>query len=168
MNRAALLLASALLCEYTFAGPIADEFGSGVLGMAWDASLDSVVGVFPDGEHVYATTPGQRAYLVRDDQEFMGVIRTGHSLLYGFGSTNNLVAVVFSFPYERKEELMGALLSNFGRPRETNSNGQQQSAAWQDRGISIVLRTSLEPKHGIAWLGILGPKYQTDKSSKGM
>ncbi len=163
MRCAGLLSALMLFCQSTFAGPIADRFGSGVLGMAWDSSLDSLVGVFPNGEHVYATTPGQRAYLVRDDQEFLGVVRTGHSLLYAFGSRENLVAVVFSFPYERKEELMGALISHFGQPQGTTRQGQQQSTQWRkDRGVYVVLRASLEPKHGIAWLSILGPNYGTE------
>jgi hypothetical protein len=167
MRVVAWLLVSALGCQSASAGPIAERFGSDILGIPWNSSLDTVVGTLPVGDHVYATTPGQRAYLVRDDQDFMGVSRRGHNVLYGFGQKNELVAVVVSFPYERKEELIGALISAFGAPQGKMRRGQQQLTGWRnDRGVSVSLTTSSEAKHGIAWLSIRGPNYPREEANK--
>jgi hypothetical protein len=168
MNYTASLLALTLCCHSALAGPIADRFGSSVLGVPWGSSLDSMVGVFPVGDHVYACPPpGDRGYLVRDDQEFMGVARGGHTVLYWFDDDDRLDSVTLSFPYERKEELFGALISAFGHSGWKMTRGRSDLVAWSDgNGMLIFLKTTIEPRNGIAWLSIRKPKRPSALSAR--
>lgn len=163
MKNIAWLLVLMSWCHSSSAGPIAEHFVWGIFGVPWGTSLDSMVEMFPNGDHVYAITPGGRAYLVRDDQEFIGVARNGYNVLYAFDQKNELVGVSLMFPYERKQDLLRALISAFGAPHENTNRGQNRIVSWRkDEGVSLILRTSLDPKHGIAWLGIRGPSYSSD------
>jgi hypothetical protein len=92
MKHTALLLALALCCPIAHAGPIADRFGSGVLGMQWGTSLDCVLGVLPQGDHIYGTSRGNRGYVVKDDQDFLGVARRGHNIVYWFDVSGPVMA----------------------------------------------------------------------------
>src|SRR5207302_567740 len=40
-------------------------FGGGVLGIPWGATLASVVGTYPQGDHVFAVTPGCREHVIQ-------------------------------------------------------------------------------------------------------
>jgi hypothetical protein len=149
---------SVAMCAH--GGAIADNFGSGFSGIAWGASLDTVVGVFPNGDHVFSTTPGQRAYSVKDDQEIFGVPRQGHSILYGFGEQDEVVVVAASFPYERRDQLLGTLIATFGADAQQSARGQQVRYDWHsDAGVAVSVVASKKPKHGIVWLCIYSPRY---------
>lgn len=155
MKCMAALLTLVLCCPAAHAGPIADRFASGVLGMQWGSSLDSLVGVLPQGDHVYATSPGNRGYLVKDDQDFLGVARRGHNIVYWFDENDRVESVTLSFPYERKDELMGALLSLCGHAGRRVTRGRSHLNVWgDDYGILISLKTTIEAQNGIAWLQI--------------
>jgi hypothetical protein len=159
MNYTASLLALMVCSQSAWAGPIADRFAAGVLGMPWGSPLDSVVGVLPEGDHSYAwPPPGDRGYFVKDDEEFMGVARRGHKVGYWFDDGDRLKSVTFSFPYERKEELRGALIAAFGPSSAKVIRGRSEVVGWRDEnGMWMVLKTTLDSKHGIAWLGIYRP-----------
>jgi hypothetical protein len=160
MNYTVSLLALAFCCNSAAAGPIADRFAADVLGIPWGSSLDSVVGVFPQGDHFYAwPPPGDRVYLIRDDQDFMGVPRDGHTVLYWFDDADRLKSVTVSFPYERKEELIGALISAFGGSERKVISDRSEMVGWRDdNGMWMVLKTTIDPKNGIAWLAISRPE----------
>ena len=159
MKYMASLLALVLWCPTALAGPIADRFGSGVLGMHWGSSLDFLVGVLPQGDHVYGTSRGNRGYLVKDDQDFLGVVRPGHNVVYWFDENDRLESVTVSYPYERKDELLGALVSLCGHAGRQLTRERSRVNVWGDsNGMSISLRTTLDAKNGIAWLQIDQPR----------
>ena len=161
MKRTTILLGMIFLSPCTFAGAIADQFRAGLNGVAWDTSLESLVGMFPQGEHVFSTTPGQRAYWVRDSSEFLGVTRQGQGILYGLDENNRLLSLAIGFDYARKEELLGALLSRFGEFQRTGVKGAQTYYGWKlDEKVSLSLWMSTEPKYGIMWLALHGPNYK--------
>jgi len=165
MNCTASLLALLLACPAAFAGPIADRFASGVLGMQWGSSLDFVVGVLPQGDHVYGTSRGNRGYVVKDDQDFLGVVRGGHNIVYWFDENDRLESVTLSFPYERKDELLGALVSLSGHAGRQGTSGRSRVSAWRDHdGMWISLKTTFDAKNGIAWLQIDRPERSIVKS----
>jgi hypothetical protein len=56
-----LWLAIAVLLAISEAGSLTDTFGVGVPGIRWGSTLDQVVGVYPDGDNVFSTTPDHRA-----------------------------------------------------------------------------------------------------------
>ena len=155
MKCTASLLALVLCCPVAHAGPIADRFASGVLGMQWGSSLDSLVGVLPQGDHIYGTSPGNRAYVVKDDQDFLGVARRGHNVVYWFDEDDRVESVTLSFPYERKDELMGALISLSGHSGQQVIHKRSHVNIWgDDYGMSIYLKTTIDAQNGIAWLQI--------------
>ena len=155
MKCTASLLALVLCCPVALAGPIADRFASDVLGMQWGSSIDSVVGVLPQGDHVYGTSRGNRGYLVKDDQEFLGVARRGHNIVYWFDENDRLESVTLSFPHERKYELMGALISLCGHPGQQVTHKLSHLNIWgDDYGLLIYLKTTIDAQNGIAWLQI--------------
>ena len=165
MKFTASLLALLLFGPSALADPITDRFGSGVLGMQWGSSLDLIVGVFPQGDHIYATSPGNRAYVVRDDQEFLGVARDGHNVVYWFDANDRLESVTLSFPYERKDELLGALISLCGHAGWQAISKRSRLTIWgDDDGTWLFLRTTFDTRNGIAWLQI--KRTRSDRSDR--
>ena len=159
MNYTVTLLALALCCQSALADPVADRFAAGVLGMQWNASLEWVVAVRPEGEHFYATSKGERGYTVEDDQEFMGVARRGQRIRYWFDENDKVESISLSFPYERKEELLGSLVSAFGYQGYKVTHGRTQLIAWRGHnGIVVLWMATIDPSHGIAWLQIDRPE----------
>lgn len=120
------------------------------------SSLDDIVALFPDGEHVFSTAAGEGSYAVRDDQEFFGVVRSRHAVIYHLGEENQLIAVSVSVPFEMKEQLLGTLISNFGPYGGKRDWGRRQDRyVWhEDRGIILSLLMTKEPTHGIAWMSL--------------
>ena len=164
MKCTASLLALVLCWPVAHAGPIADRFVSGVLGMQWGSSLDSVVGALPQGDHVYGTSRGNRGYVVKDDQDFLGVARRGHNIVYWFDENDTLESVTLSFPHERKDELMGALILLSGHSGRQAIHKRSHVNIWGDHyGISIYLKTTIDEQNGIAWLQIDRPERQAAK-----
>src|SRR5580704_5156672 len=84
------------------AGSVQDTFGSGVLGVLWGTSLTDVAGVYPQGDHVFAVTPGCRAYWVKDGQMFLGIPRERSGVLFGFDKQNHVAIASVAFEFERK------------------------------------------------------------------
>lgn len=158
MSRAALFLFLLTCVSASQAGPIYEQFGAGALGVPWNSSIDAVIGSLQPGDHVFATTPGHRAYWVKDDQTLWGVPRQGHGILYGFGEKNELVSAAISFPYERKEQLLGTLIYLFGASERDGTKGSQRWYQWQcDGGVKISVWTSAKSAHGVLWFAMEGP-----------
>src|SRR5690349_17046787 len=104
--RAVVSLAALLLVPtLSDAGPLYETFRGGLLGVPWGATLDRVISVYPDGDNVFATTPGHRSYWVRDGAAFLGVPRDRQGVQFGFDTENKLGIVAVAYAYERKEEL---------------------------------------------------------------
>ena len=163
MKCTAALLALALCCPVAHAGPIADLFASGVPGMQWGSSLDSVVGVLPQGDHIYGTSPGNRAYVIKDDQDFLGVARRGHNIVYWFDEDDRLESVTLAFLSARM--IMGALLSLSGHSGQQAIHKRSHLNIWgDDYGMLIYLKTTIDAQNGIAWLQISRTERPAAKS----
>jgi hypothetical protein len=160
MKSISLLFAALLLCRVAGAGPIADQFQGGFNGATWASSIDSLVGMFPPGEHVFATTPGGRAYWIKDQTPLLNVPRDGQSILFGFNEQDLLESITLGFAFDRKEQVLGTLISAFGAATSSGFKGTKSFNCWKpDAKIALCFWASKEAKHGISWLTIYGPNY---------
>jgi len=139
-----------------------ETFREGILGVPWGATLDDVVGMYPNGDHVFATTPGHRAYWVKEGQTFLGIPRERNGVLYGMNENNRLVSVAVAFEYERKEQLRQTLLSLFGPP-DKDVGKDTISYAWRSNGRLIGVTEFGKPHQRIVWLSIAAPGYERRK-----
>jgi hypothetical protein len=156
MRRAIFVIALALLWAPSHGGPVAAQFNSGYEGITWGTSLDSLVGVLPGGEHHFSTSPGQRVYIVRNDEPLFGVPRQGMSVAYYMGKGNVVDYIGITVPYERRDQLLGVLLSLFGPYTRTAVNqGMAAIYSWPiDNGITMAVKASANPTNGILEFGV--------------
>jgi len=145
-----------LASRVAFGGPIGEQFHSGFGGIAWGMSLVQLVGMLPEGDHYFSTAPGHRAYSVRNDEPLFGVPRVGRRIQYHLGTDGGVEKIAVGIPYERREQLLGALISQFGRYASARSIGDTIIYAWQaDQNVAITVRASRDPQYGILefWVG---------------
>jgi hypothetical protein len=156
MHRANLVLMLGLLAPLAHGGAIATQFSSGYGGVYWGTSLDSLVGVLPGGEHHFSTSPGERAYIVKNSDPFFGVPRSGMNIVYHMGKGDVVEGIEIAFPYERRDQLLGVLLSLFGAYTQMVVNqGLAVIYRWpHDNGITVTVRTSTNPTNGILEFGV--------------
>ena len=161
-----LLAPLLLLTAAASAADIGSTFREGVLGVPWGASLDTLIGIYPDGEHSFATTPGQRSYAVRDGQTFLGIPREHASVRYGLDEQNKVAIVAVAYPFERKEELRDVLLQLFGPPlfNRTWQNGEIQYGWGARAGWIATVRILGEPRYQLVWLTIVTPSYKVESN----
>jgi hypothetical protein len=162
MARALMLsLALALLPSLCGGGPAYETFRSGILGVPWGATLDDVVGLYPNGDHVFAVTPGHRAYWVKDRQPFLSVPRERNGVLYGFDENNRVAIVAVAFEFERKVELRNVLTSLLGPPRSAATSAQHAEYRWQpEAGMAVTVTEFGLPHQQIVWLVVHAPGYK--------
>ncbi len=156
MHRATLILALGLLAPLAHGGSIATQFSGGYGGVSWGTSLDSLVGMLPGGEHHFSTSPGERAYIVENGDLFFGIPRSGMNIVYHMGKGNVVEDIEIGFPYERRDQLIGVLLSLFGAYTQTVVNqGLAVIYLWpRDNGITVTVRASTNPTNGILEFGV--------------
>ena len=166
--RALVFVGLMFAVRISVAGPIADYFSSGYEGVAWGTSLTDLVGLLPLGEHHFSTAPGERVYIVRNDEPLLGVPRLGATIQYHLGKDGGVESIAVDLPYERRDQLMGTLLSLFGRYATKRVVGSAISYYWMpDRGITLSTRSSQSPKNGILefWIGRI-PNDKSDSHAK--
>ena len=169
MSRAFLAVMLTLVSlPLAWGGPIADQFGSGYGGVPWGLSLAKLVGMVPGGDHYFSTALGHREYSIRNDEPFLGVPRPGTRIQYGLGTDGGIESVAIGFPYDRREELLGALYSQFGRAAQINEVGTAVIYRWaQDGEIRIAVRASRDSQYGILELWIQHVTPQAQKAHVG-
>jgi hypothetical protein len=156
-----LLVATALSAH---AASLKATFGSGILGVPWGSSLTDVVGMYPQGDHVFAVTPGCRAYWVKDGQTFLGIRREGHGALFAFDKTNHVGSAVVAFDFERKDELRTMLTSLFGTPIFPAQSGGKFQYGWRSSdGMNATVTEFGEGTQRIVWLSVFAPGYTSAK-----
>jgi hypothetical protein len=150
-----------------WAGAIYDQFGSGYEGVRWGLPLTDLVGMMPDGDHYFSTAPGQRDYAVKNDAPLLGVPRSGTRVQYHFGKGGGVESIAVGIPYDRYQQLLGALISQFGRYSQTTEVGSITYYLWkQDQQIQIAVRVTKDPRYGIAEFGIIHVTSSTPGASK--
>ena len=165
MLRFAAVLLLCGTCQSADADTLKEVFGRGVLGVPWGASLTDVVGTYAQGDHVFAVTPGCRAYWVKDGQTFLAVPRERNGVLFGFDKHNRVAIVTVAFPFERKDELRATLTSVFGLPAVANGNSPAQYYWRSLEGMSASVTEFGEADQRIVWLTITTPGYTSDKQA---
>jgi hypothetical protein len=149
MRRVLLFAAILFAAQRSTAGSIDAQFGAGYEGVSWGMSLTRLVGVFPDGEHYFTTAPGDRGYMVHNNDPIFGVPRAGKTIQYHLGKDGGVEIIAVGVPYERRDQLMGVLYS-FGSYSSTGTIGQAIIYKWQRDGrIVINVRASKDPTNGI-------------------
>jgi hypothetical protein len=142
------------------AGPLKESFGRGVLGIPWGTSLTGVVAVYPQGDNMFALTQGCRAYWVKDGQIFLGVPRESSGVLFAFDKSNHVSSVEVAFPFERKEEIRGTLISLLGTPATRILPIGATQYSWRSPdGFAAVVTEFGEGTQRIIWLSIAAPGY---------
>jgi hypothetical protein len=132
-----------------WAGPIAAQFGSGCGRVPWGMSLTELVGMMPAGDHYFSAVPGNHVYIVKNDDPLLGVPRTGMTVQYVTGRNDGVATIGLGVPYERREQLLAALIAQFGQPAVTNDTSSIFYRWTQDQNIRIWVRASRDPRYGI-------------------
>jgi hypothetical protein len=123
-----------------------------------------LVAVYPQGDHVFAVTPGCRAYWVKDGQEFLGIPRDGGGVLFGLDKQNRVAVAAVAFDFERKEELHTTLISLFGVPMFSNRTAEKTRYAWRSpEGMTASVTEFGEGTQRIVWLTVSVPGYKSQK-----
>jgi hypothetical protein len=148
-----MLLAGILTVASTVAwcGPIADQFAWGYDGVKWGLPLADLVGMMPEGDHYFSTAPGNRVYTVKNDAPLLGVPRAGTRVQFHLGADGGVESIAVGIPYDRREQLLGALISQFGTYSIKRDVGVVTYFRWpQDQQVRITVRVSRDPRYGIA------------------
>jgi hypothetical protein len=143
------------------ANSLLETFQHGVLGVPWGTTLDQLVGIYPEGDHTFAVTPGCRAYWVKDAQIFLGIPRERSGVLYGLDENNRVAVAAVAFQFERKVQLRGTLISMLGQPTRQYSRGERTAYGWGREGEMVVWVTEFgKPHQQIVWLTIQTAGYK--------
>jgi hypothetical protein len=160
MIRILFTAAIGLLSHTVLGGPFTDEFRGGYGGISWGTSLADLVGTLPGGQHYFTltSTAGERSYDVINDEPLLGVPRKGTSVQYGIGKWNSVDIIGVSVLYERRDELLGALISRFGNYSKRAQVGTSTYYEWpQENCLRISLRASTSPNYGMLQFVISNP-----------
>ena len=98
--------------------------------------------------------------MVRNDDPIFGVPRAGTRVQYHLGKDGGVELIAVGVPYERRDQLIGTLLSLFGSYSSTSTVGQAIIYRWQrDDRIAISVKASKDPTNGILefWINHIDP-----------
>jgi hypothetical protein len=144
------------------AGAIFDQYSGGFGGIAWGTSLTNLIAAIPGGDQYFSTASGHRLYSVRSDEFLLAVPRAGMRTQYHLSANGTVELIGISVPFDRRDQLLGALISAFGTYRGKMIKGVSDEYSWPaDPGIKIAVRASRDPTNGILEFWIVGPRYQT-------
>jgi len=161
MRTLALACIALVLSTPAFAGDIDDQFAAGVGGIPFGTKLDDLIGLRPGGDQHFSTAPGGRCYHLADDEPLFGIERRGMRIEYTLDKNNEVHSVALGVPYAMREQLLGQLMSMFGRYWESSSDPVAIVYYWPaDDRVRIGVRASRDPKNGILefWVGVTPPE----------
>jgi len=143
------------------AADISPTFRDGIFGVPWGAPLESVIGIFPEGDSLPLGMSGYQGFWVRDGQTFLGVIREKNGVLYAVDDKDGVSAASIAFPYNRKEELLAVLTQMFGPAKATPKSGQVRYG-WPTKGsLGASVTDDRTTQHPMLWLTIGTANYAT-------
>jgi hypothetical protein len=156
MRRATAFCVLALVPTIGVAGPIAEQFAGGWGGISFGTPLAALMGTLPEGDQYFSTAPGGRDYTIRSDEPILGVPRNGMRVRFHLDAQGTVGQIGITVPYERRDQLLGVMLSLFG-PYRTQVIGISTHYSWPvDRGVQVAVRSSTNPANGILELAITG------------
>jgi hypothetical protein len=122
--------------------------------------------VYPQGDHVFAVTPGCRAYWVKDGQQFLGIPREGNGVLFGLDKQNHVAIAAVAFDFERKDELRTTLTSLFSTPMVSTRSETMTQYGWRSsEGMTVSVTEFGEGQQRIIWLSVAVPGYGEARES---
>ena len=160
MRTLAIACVSLVLSTPAFAGGIHEQFAAGIGGIPWGTSLDNLIAMRPGGDQHFSTADGGRCYHLADDEPLFGIERRGMRMEYTLGKNNEVDSVALGVPYAMREQLLGQLMSMFGRYWERTSDPIANHYYWPiDDRVGIAVRASRDPKNGILefWVTVIPP-----------
>jgi hypothetical protein len=169
-SRVLAVILLAALATTAAAGKVETAFGAGVLGVPWGTTLTDLVGTFPQGDHMFAVTPGCRAYWVREGQSLLGIPRERNGVLFGLDKNNRVAIVAVAFSYDRREELRNTLASLLGAPSQPPKRSAKATYGWRSpHGMAASVTEFGEADQQIVWLTVAlsGQRSQKEASSDG-
>jgi hypothetical protein len=93
--------------------------------------------------------------MVPGAEPLLGVPRDGMTVEYGLDKDDRVSVVGVNFAYERRDQLLGALISQFGAYSGKGVKGTTTWYAWPiDRGLRMSVHVSTSPLFGILELVI--------------
>ena len=102
----------------------------------------------------------QKKLNLPDDEPLFGIERRGMRIEYTFGKNNEVRSVALGVPYAMREQLLGQLMSMFGRYWEHTADPIANHYYWPvDERVGIAVRASRDPKNGILefWVMAIPP-----------
>jgi hypothetical protein len=162
-----LILTLSLSPMGAFAEDISSTFRDGIFGVPWGVPLDSVIGMFPEGDSVPLGIAGYQGFWVKDGQTFLGVVRERNGVLYGVDDRDGVSVAAIAFPYNRKEELLAALTQMFGPPT-TNAITKPGKVrlGWASKGsLRASITDDNTTQHPMLWLTIGTATYAAAAAS---
>lgn len=139
-------------------GPIDDQFGNGFGGVPWGMKLDDLIALIPGGDQYFSTADGERSYSVLNEDPLFEVPRPGMRIQYHFGIDGGVQFIGIALPYERREELLGALYTQFGRYAKMEVVGTSIRYSWYGgRRVGITVKASRDARNGILEFWLMTP-----------
>jgi hypothetical protein len=155
MRIIALACSSLVLVTSAVVGAVDDEFATGVRGVPWGTTFDELIAIRPGGDQYFSTAPGERCYIVADDEALYGIARPGMRMQYPFSKYNRVISLGIGVPYDRREQLLSELLLAFGPSRKPYVYGSAIHYDWPaTQHAQIGVRASRDPKNGMLELWI--------------
>jgi hypothetical protein len=158
MRIIALACVSLALSASAIAGAVDNEFAAGVRGVPWETTLDELIAIRPGGDQYFSTAPGERCYIVADDEPLYGIARPTMRMQYHFGKDNRVTSIAIGVPYDRREQLLGELLLAFGPYRKPYVYGTAIHYEWPSaQRARIGVRASRDPNNGMLefWIRVV-------------
>ena len=113
-------------------------------------TLDELIAIRPGGDQYFSTAPGERCYVVADDEPLYGIARPAMRMQYHFSKDNRVIEIGIGVPYERREQLLSELLLAFGPYRKPYVHGTAIHYRWPAaQRAQIGVRASRDPKNGM-------------------
>jgi hypothetical protein len=160
MRTLALACVSLVLSTSAFAGDIHDQFAAGIGGIPWGTKLDDLIAMRPGGISTFSTAPGERCYILDDEDPLFGIQRRGMRVQYHVGKNNGILGVGLGVQYAMRDELLGQLVVLFGEYQQSSASPAIVEYYWPaDQRVRISVRASRDPKNGILefWVRVTPP-----------
>ena len=166
-RHAALFAVLCLVTNFTIASPMSDFVATGLYGIRWGASIDEVVSLYPQGDHVFSTAAGCRSYWVKDKQPFVDIPRENSGMQINFNERNLVSSMAIGFSYEWRLGLRDRLVSMWGNPTYKVTRGGKTSYGWASHeGYGAMVTEFGSGASQIIWLS-LGPVKGTKDAGPG-
>jgi hypothetical protein len=143
----ALFLVALGVAGSSHAESIDDVFGTGVFGIPWGASLESVQARFPAG-YTWETAKIFNTDFVHEariDSALFGLGMPSVLVQFAFDESQKLHAAHIFYTHDRNKDVLYQIAQTLGHDYTTNSTKRETSHTWKSRS---KLNVALDIGHG--------------------